>query len=135
MVLKYTEYINESIISDKIERLKDLTKDLEDNDFTVEFKNFASCDFIINHESGKTTNIHLRDILPYKKGDKYQGYISFIVYKIKNGGLSEFNEKEFNILDSFKKLLLSYKINGPISNAEKYSVFYIKKEKLYKSII
>ncbi len=142
MVLKYTEYINESIISDKIERLKDLTKDLEDNDFTVEFKNFGSCDFIINHESGKTTNIHLKDILPYKPIFKSNyptinkiHFISFIIYKLKNDELVKFDEKESGMLDSFKKLLSSYEILGPNSRGEKYCVFFIKKEKLYKSII
>ena len=126
--MKYLKYLKESIISDKIDRLEDLTYDLKDNDLIVDvikdnpptFRLYDGPDYItsINNNSNS-----------YDKNKS----VFILIYKIKNKKLEKFNSDELSIIDEFRETLKNYKISRNISGGDGFYLYSILKRNLYNS--
>jgi c-di-AMP phosphodiesterase-like protein len=126
--MKYLKYLKESIISDKIDRLEDLTYDLKDNDLMVDvikdnpptFRVYDGPEYIasINNNS--------------RMYDKNK-CVFILIYKVKNKQLEKFTSDELSIIDEFRETLKSYKLDRSISGGNGFFLFSINKRDLYNS--
>jgi len=126
--MKYLKYLKESIISDKIDRLEDLTYDLKDNDLMVDvikdnpptFRVYDGPEYIasINNNS--------------RMYDKNK-CVFILIYKVKNKQLEKFTSDELSIIDEFTETLKSYKLDRSISGGNGFFLFSINKRDLYNS--
>jgi hypothetical protein len=127
--MKYLKYLKESIISDKIDRLEDLTYDLKDNDLMVDvikdnpptFRLYDGPDYIASINN---------DLTRWYDKDKC---VFILIYKVKNKQLEKFTSDELSIIDEFRETLKSYKVSRSISGGDGFFRFSIKKRDLYNS--
>jgi len=124
--MKYLKYLKESIISDKIDRLEDLTFNLKDNDLMVDFIKSNPYVFILRDGTD-----HITSFTNHKwDGNKY---VFILIYKIKNKQLEKFNNEELLIIEEFRKTLRSYKLERSISGGDGFFLYSILKRDLYNS--
>lgn len=124
--MKYLKYLKESIISDKIDRLEDLTFNLKDNDFIVEIIKNNPSSFLL-HDGPDYINSFTNHNWSSNK------YVYILIYKIKNKQLEKFNNEELLIIEEFRKTLRSYKLERSISGGDGLFLYSILKRDLYNS--
>jgi len=142
-IMRHLNTFNETLLSDAIEYISDLTSDLFDNDFIINIYNGSKSTptlFKLKDHNGDILNYNFIGLENSISISELSKYVYIIIYKIKEVDeikrLKEFDKNDINLIDDFNKALINYKIWPSISSGGSgFRLFYLSKKRIYNSLI